>query len=122
MESDANEDTDDLKTQLKMALVKPPSSRSYDDLLLLKQYIAKTEFITKHFAGIANPNQMNEICKSMRIDCFGIGHVVFKQGDPGDKVYVILTGICVFATLLIDSNNTEKNLVFSFVIIYFRDM
>lgn len=78
--------------QILNALQKLPLARSYDDLLLLKSYISKTEFITKDLAGVVNPRQMNDICRSLGLEEFNAGDYVFSQGDTGDKVFVILTG------------------------------
>jgi CRP-like cAMP-binding protein len=80
--------------QILTALKKPPLARSYDDLLLLKSYISKTEFITKDLAGVVNPRQMNDICRSLSLENVDAGEMVFNQGDNGDKVYIILTGKC----------------------------
>jgi hypothetical protein len=51
--------------QMRMALLKIPSSRSYDDLLLIKSYLSRTEFIQKTLAGVANPRQMNDLCRNL---------------------------------------------------------
>lgn len=80
--------------QIKMALLKQPSTRSYDDLLLLKHYITRTEFIQKTLAGVANPRQMNDICRNLGLETYEVGQAVFNQGDMGDKVYVLLAGSC----------------------------
>jgi CRP-like cAMP-binding protein len=37
---------------------------------------------------------MNDICRSMSLESYSIGDVVFNQGDIGDKVYVLLSGSC----------------------------
>ena len=80
--------------QILNALKKPALARSYDDLLLLKSYISKTEFITKDLHGVVNPRQMNDICRSLILETFNCGEAVFNQGDNGEKVYIILTGRC----------------------------
>lgn len=80
--------------QIKLALLKSSSSRSYDDLLLLKYYLTRTEFIQKTLAGIANPRQMNDLCRTLGLETYEVGQSVFNQGDPGDKVYVLLSGSC----------------------------
>jgi CRP-like cAMP-binding protein len=87
--------TDEIQVeQIINALKKLPLARSYDDLLLLKAYISKTEFITKDLAGVVNPRQMNEICRSLGLESFSTDDIIFNQGDTGEKVYIILSGKC----------------------------
>ncbi|RYG70281.1 cyclic nucleotide-binding domain-containing protein [archaeon] len=80
--------------QIRLALAKPSTNRSYDDLLLLKSYLSRTEFIQKTLAGVANPRQMNDLCRNLGHEHYGANDAVFNQGDPGDKVYILLSGIC----------------------------
>ncbi len=49
--------------QLRYVLLKNPENRSYDDLLVLKGFIGRTEFMQKNLAGIVNPKQMNDLCR-----------------------------------------------------------
>eukprot|EP01038_Epipyxis_sp_PR26KG_P005674 gene5674-7832_t len=80
--------------QIRLALLKSPQSRSFDDLLLLKSYLMRTELVTKNLMGIINPRQMNDICRTMQLESFKPNEYVFQQGDIGDKVYVLLSGSC----------------------------
>lgn len=80
------------QAQLISALNKPALHRSYDDVLLLKSYVSKTEFITKSIVGVVGPRQMNDLCRGLELRVLQTGDAVFHQGDVGDHVYVILSG------------------------------
>lgn len=77
---------------LRSTLLKPPEIRSYDDLLLLKSFMMRTEFVIRHLDRIVNPRQMDELCRNIGIEMFNEGGIVFNQGDTGDKVYIMLEG------------------------------
>ena len=77
---------------LRSTLLKPPEIRSYDDLLLLKSFMMRTEFVIRHLDRIVNPRQMDELCRNIGIEMFNEGGIVFNQGDIGDKVYIMLEG------------------------------
>lgn len=80
--------------QLRFVLLKNPENRSYDDLLVLKGFIARTEFMQKNLAGIVNPKQMNDLCRHLGLETYNVGDTVFNQGDIGDKVFILLEGAC----------------------------
>lgn len=84
----------ELALQIRIALSKTPQSRSYDDILLLKSYLSKTELVTKNLASLISPKQLNDICRNMTLEKYKSGDFVFHQGDAGEKVYVIFTGAC----------------------------
>ena len=69
---------------LRSTLLKPPEIRSYDDLLLLKSFMMRTEFVIRHLDRIVNPRQMDELCRNICIEMFNEGGIVFNQGDTGD--------------------------------------
>lgn len=80
--------------QLRHVLLKNPENRSYDDLLVLKGFVTRTEFMQKHLAGIINPKQMNDLCRQLGLESYSSGDTVFNQGDIGDKVFILLEGSC----------------------------
>ena len=80
--------------QLRYVLLKNPENRSYDDLLVLKGFIGRTEFMQKNLAGIVNPKQMNDLCRQLGLESYNVGDTVFNQGDIGDKVFILLDGAC----------------------------
>lgn len=79
--------------QLRFALMKPSNSRSYDDLLMLKAYLVKTDLIKKVMTSLS-PKQMDDLCRSLKLENFGLNDVVFKQGDAPECVYIVLSGQC----------------------------
>lgn len=79
--------------QLRLVLLKNGSVRSYDDLLTLKSFVSKLEFIKQSLSGL-HPKQMDDLCRNLTVESFANGDVVFKQGDIGDKLYFVLTGAC----------------------------
>ena len=38
-------------------------------------------------------NNLNDICDELRYEFIPAGHFVFKQGDYGDRFYIILNGL-----------------------------
>lgn len=79
---------------VKMCLLKQGPFRSYDELLLLKSHIVKSEFIKNTLSVTMLPKQVDELCRSLLLEHFSAGEYVFKQNDPGDKMYIILSGSC----------------------------
>ena len=71
--------------QLRYVLLKNPGNRSYDDLLVLKGFISRTEFKLKNLAGIVNPKQMNDLCRGLGLETYNNGDTIFNQGDIGDN-------------------------------------
>ena len=49
-------------TALKMAVVKPPASRNYEDLLTIKGYIQKLEFFRDIFSNLSL-DQVDDLCR-----------------------------------------------------------
>jgi CRP-like cAMP-binding protein len=120
MDEPAQETIDDeLLFQLRQALLKPQASRSHDDLLLLKSYIGRTEIITKDLDGIANPRQVNDICRSLELESYQTGEVVFAQGDSADQVYIVLRGKCdVRVRYKIDLTQGQSEIREKYIITY----
>jgi len=77
-------------SQIKQALTKSATSRSFDDILLLKSYVSQTEFVATNLTGIVNPNQMNEFCRGMLLETHRAGESIFNQGDVGSFFVILL--------------------------------
>lgn len=100
-----------LKAQIIAALKKPSGARTYDDLLLLKSYMLQTEFFEKSILGSANPRQINDLCRGIELEIHKPKGIVFNQGDIGDKVYIILSGVVEFiARFTIDLTQGETEI------------
>jgi len=80
--------------QIRKALLKTAAHRSYDELLLLKQHISKTEFIKNTLSAGMFPKQMDELCRNLGIESYHEGDMVFRQNDVGDRMYIVLAGAC----------------------------
>ena len=81
----------ELSQQTKLVLARGLAQRSYDDVLLLKAFLHHTEFWKMKLTG-ASPIQVDDICRSLHLESFEDGSFIFQQGDPADKVYIILSG------------------------------
>ncbi len=81
-------------TEIKIALLKSGAQRSYDDVVMLKSYLSKTDFVKNIVGSSLLPKQMDELCRSLVLESFNVGDTIIKQGEPGDRMYVILTGLC----------------------------
>jgi hypothetical protein len=64
---------------LKIVLLRPTDTRTYDDILLVKSFLSKTEFFQKHLQE-ASPKLLDELYRSSFLETFEAGHTVFKQG------------------------------------------
>ena len=79
---------------VRMALLKQGPFRSYDELLMLKSHLSKSDFIKNTLSSSLLPKQVDELCRSLLLEHFSAGEFVFRQNDPGDKMYIILSGSC----------------------------
>ena len=79
---------------VKLCLLKQGPFRSYDELLLLKSHIGKSEFIKNTLSATLLPKQVDELCRNLQLEHFETGEYVFRQNDPGDKMYIVLSGSC----------------------------
>ena len=70
---------------IKLALSKVAANRTFDDILLLKSYLSKTEFIKENFSGRVSPHQMNELCRGLFLESHQAGDIIFNQGDYGSS-------------------------------------
>lgn len=80
-----------LYNSLRQALMKVGTSRSYDDILTLKQYLCKLDFMKNKMSGL-HPKQVDDLCVNLVLEEFHYHEVVFNQGDVGDKLYFLLEG------------------------------
>lgn len=94
------------ESQFREILVKDGAHRSYDDLLVMKARICHMEFFHKVFSSL-HPRQVDELCKNMSLESFDIDTTIFKQGDRGDKFYIVFSGACDIKvqSLITDSHN-----------------
>ena len=83
--------------RLKNVLVKSGSNRSYDDILVLKAYFLSLDFL-RNLCSNMSPKQTEDLCRNMVLDTYDFGSYVFKQGDIGEKFYIVLTGTCDIIT------------------------
>ena len=82
----------DLVRDMKSALIKTGQQRSYDELLMLKSHLSGTEFVKNIVGNVLLPKQMDELCRSLVLESFDKGQVVMRQGDTGDRMYIVLSG------------------------------
>lgn len=64
---------------LKVVLLRQSKARTYDDILLLKSFLSKTEFFQKHLAE-ASPKLLDELYRNSYLETFEEGKTIFKQG------------------------------------------
>ena len=80
---------------IRLALFKSASSRSFDDLLSLRNFVfAKFEWIRKYFENTIRLRPIDEFCRSLSVETYDAGGIVFKQGDHPDKLYFVVHGAC----------------------------
>ena len=80
--------------EIKMSLIKPAAHRSYDELLLLKSMLSKTDFVKNIMGNALFPKQMDELCRNLVLETFHAGDIIIKQGDLGDRMFIVLSGVC----------------------------
>jgi CRP-like cAMP-binding protein len=80
--------------QMRFVLQKNPLTRSFDDLLILKGFMSRSDFMLKSLSGALNPKQVNDLCRDLGLENYNNGDIVFNQGDIGDKVFILLDGAC----------------------------
>lgn len=84
-------------------LKKPPEFRNEKDLTNLAPVIKEIQFFkSRNIEG----THLNDICNELRYEYFYPGEFVFKQGDYGDRFYVILKG--KVQVLINNPNNNDK--------------
>jgi len=80
--------------EIKSALLKSGAQRSYDELLMLKSFLTTTDFVKHNIGNALFPKQMDELCRSIVLESFHQGDTIIKQGDVGDRMYIVLDGVC----------------------------
>ena len=83
----------ELKEQVKLILLKSGPNRSYDDIITLKIFLSKLEFMKIRLPGL-HPKQVDDLCLGLTLETFYYNDFVFHQGDIGDKLYFVFTGKC----------------------------
>lgn len=82
---------------VKGVLGKTGSNRSYDDILVLKAYFLCLDYL-RNLCSNMSPKQTEDLCRNMVLESYELGSYIFKQGDPGEKFYIVLTGACDIVT------------------------
>ena len=80
--------------EMKAALLKNGEHRSYDELLQLKGYLSNTDFVKNIVGNVLLPKQMDELCRGLVLESYNAGDVIINQGDQGDRMYLVLKGLC----------------------------
>ena len=82
--------------RIKSALLKNGMYRSYDELLLLKAHLARSDFIRKTLSAGLFPKQLDELCRSLTLESFETGERIIRQNAVADKMYIVLSGVVMF--------------------------
>ncbi len=54
------------------------------------------EFLARHdLLGHLTPEELDRLLAPARIERLDEGRVLFRKGDPGDSLYVVLAGRCI---------------------------
>ena len=77
---------------IRLALLKSPSSRSYDDLLCLRDYMFQIEWVKKHFLDTIHLGPINDFCRYLSIEEYSQGSVLYHQNEPTDRMFFIVDG------------------------------
>jgi CRP-like cAMP-binding protein len=80
--------------RIKGALLKHGTHRSYDELLLLKAYLAKSDFVKNTLSVGLFPKQLDELCRSLVLESVEAGDRIIRQNAVADKMCIVLTGAC----------------------------
>jgi hypothetical protein len=71
----------------KLILSKKRESRSFDDLLFLKNYLMSTITCWRKLLDQFDPYQLEEFCRSLNYEEAEVGTSVYNQGDEANKLY-----------------------------------
>jgi hypothetical protein len=92
------------KCDVLSALQKPTVSRSYEDVLLIKAYISTLDLIKSKYTTTRS-EQLDNLCRSINMECFQPRVCIFQKGDFADKMYVVFSGCCS----LMENNPIENS-------------
>lgn len=76
---------------IRLSVMKIGPNRSYDDILTIKQYLVKLDFMKGKTSGL-HPKQINDLCMNVSLETFYLNDSIFKQDDTGDKLYFVFAG------------------------------
>ena len=79
--------------QIRMITSKLPEKRSYEDIILIRTSVLKSQFYSR-IAEVVSLVKLDELCSKMTYQSFEKGQAIFRQGDVGNDFYLILTGQC----------------------------
>ncbi len=70
------------------------------------------EFLARHdLLGHLTPEELDRLLAPARIERFDEGRVLFRKGDPGDKLYVVLAGRISIGTTSEDGKEVVFNVL-----------
>jgi Cyclic nucleotide-binding domain len=75
------------------ALLKPGTTRSYEDILLIKSYVSTLDLIKSKFSTIRS-EQLDYLCRAINIESFPPKVCIFQRGMFADKMYIVFSGCC----------------------------
>jgi CRP-like cAMP-binding protein len=77
---------------ISMILLKSTESRSFDDILCLRNFIFKFEWVREFFKPVVHLGLINDFCKAVTLGVYNQGQMIHRQGDIGDRMYFIVDG------------------------------
>ncbi|EAR89152.2 cyclic nucleotide-binding domain protein (macronuclear) [Tetrahymena thermophila SB210] len=93
--------------QIKLVLKKSSNERNTQDIILLSQQIENVNFL-KQFIGTKSLEFL-EMCKYLEVEEYEEGHILFQQGDIGEKFFIILEGqVAVLINVQTKKNGIEQ--------------
>jgi CRP-like cAMP-binding protein len=78
---------------VKNILMKLPTQRTYDEILVLKRLLESIEWYRVLLRTLM-PSQISELCRTLTIRFAMSDTYVFKEGDEGDNFFALLGGEC----------------------------
>ena len=101
-QSSSSEDEDEVLELLD----KPPSDRTESDIDQIVRYCLDIPFFAR---GVRysqfSKEVLRSICRELLVEDFDKNTIVFRQGDVGDKFYVVYEGEC---SVLIDEHDSDE--------------
>ncbi len=79
---------------VRHVLLKNPRSRSFDDLLNLRNYMFKMQWVKDFFADVVRLGPIDEFCRFLTFEIFDCYEIIYRQGDVSNKLYYIVDGCC----------------------------